>query len=215
MVFKLLALLGLAGCNQTANNQADEQAFPDKEIFTLYNKADSLVRVARVLTLDSKTFDLQVYEVDITTPEGAKQKFISAEQLTQQQLDNKKAELQNTYNWTPFKGQDVLFVQIQMPGFKNEMELLDKRQETESKLGEALERKNLGEWTAGDLGPGGGNMLFDVSNVEQSLQTILQVLQQNKLDKNVLIGRRVLVADGDWFYEVIYPTKYSGNFNTM
>ncbi len=215
IAFKLLTLLGLAGCNQTASNQTNGQTFADKEVFTLYSKADSLVRVARVLTSDNKTFDLHFYEVDIATPEGAKQKFISTEQLTQQQLDSKKTELLSTYNWTPFKGNDVLFVQIQPTGFKDEMQLLDKRQEIEDKLSKAFEDKNLGEWFAGDLGPGGGNMLYTVHNIEQALQTTLQVLQQNKLDKNVLIGRRVLVADGDWFYEVIYPTKYSGDFNTM
>ena len=215
MAFKLLTLLGLAGCNQTVKNQADVLAFSDKEVFTLYSKPDSSVRVARVLTTDNKTFNLLLYELIISTPEGAKQKFISSEQLTQQQLDTKKTELQSNYNWSPFRGNDVLFVQIQPTSFKNEMELLDKRQEIETKLSDALEKKNLGEWFAGDVGPGGGNMLYTINNIEQALQTTLVLLQQNRLDKNVLIGRRVKVNNDDWFYEVIYPPKYSGNFNTM
>ena len=58
-------------------------------------------------------------------------------------------------------------------------------------------------------------MLYTVTNIEITLQTILQVLKQNNLDKNVLIGRRIMIDKGDWFYEVIYPTKFTGTFNTM
>jgi hypothetical protein len=108
-----------------------------------------------------------------------------------------------------------LFVQIQPAGFRDEKQLLDKRQEVEDLLSKALENKELGKWFAGDIGPGGGNMLYTVKDIDKSMQIILEVLQQNKLDKNVLIDRRVLVDQDDWFYEVIYSTKFSGDFNTM
>jgi hypothetical protein len=224
MVFKtftsgLLTFLGLISCNQNLDKQPDRTTnstlLADKEIFSLYKKTDSIVYVARALTNGINKFDLHLYELNISTPEGAKQTFASLQQLTQQEIDNKKTELLSTYNWAPFKGNEVLFVQIQPTGFKDEIQLLNKRQEIEDKLSKALENEKLGEWFAGDLGPGGGNMLYSVTNIDKSLQIILEVLQQNKLDRNVLIGRRVLVGKGDWFYEVIYPTKYSGNFNTM
>jgi hypothetical protein len=215
----LLTFLGLTSCNQNSkkqtNGQTNSTLLADKEIFSLYKKTDSIIYVARALTTGNDKFDLHLYELNISTPEGAKQTFASVQQLTQQELDNKKTELQSNYNWTPFNGNEVLFVQIQPTGFKDEMQLLDKRQEIEDKLSKALENKKLGEWFAGDLGPGGGNMLYTVTDIDKSLQIILEVLQQNKLDKNVLIGRRVLVDKEDWFYEVIYPTKYSGDFNTM
>jgi hypothetical protein len=215
----LLTFLGLASCNQNSDKQSNGQTnstlLADKEIFSLYKKIDSVIYVARALTTGIDKFDLDLYELNISTPEGAKQTFTSVHQFTQQELENKKTELQSSYNWTPFKGNEVLFVQIQPTGFKDEMQLLDKRQEIEDKLSKALENKKLGEWFAGDLGPGGGNMLYTVTDIDKSLQIILDVLQQNKLDKNVLIGRRVLVDKDDWFYEVIYPTKYSGDFNTM
>ncbi|REG76880.1 hypothetical protein [Algoriphagus antarcticus] len=215
----LLTFLGLTSCNPNSNKQTAEQTnsilLADKEIFSLYKKTDSIIYVARALTTGNDKFDLHLYELNISTPEGAKQTFDLVQQLTQQELDNKKTELQSKYNWTPFKGNEVLFVQIRPTGFKDEMELLDKRQEIEDKLSKALENKKLGEWFAGDLGPGGGNMLYTVTDIDKSLQIILEILQQNKLDKNVLIGRRVMVDKGDWFYEVIYPTKYSGDFNTM
>lgn len=215
----LLTFLGLTSCNQNSDKQSDGQTnstlLADKEIFSLYKKTDSVIYVARALTTGNDKFDLHLYELNISTPEGAKQTFTSVQQLTQQELENKKTEFQSSYNWTPFKGNEVLFVQIQPKGFKDEMKLLEKRQEIEDKLSKALENKRLGEWFAGDLGPGGGNMLYTVTDIDKSLQVILDVFQQNKLEKNVLIGRRVLVDKGDWFYEVIYPTKYSGDFNTM
>ena len=215
----LLTFLGLTSCNQNSNKQTDGQTnstlLADKEIFSLYEKTDSIIYVARALTTGNDKFYLYLYELNISTPEGAKQTFDLVQQLTQQELDNRKTELQSKYNWIPFKGNEVLFVQIRPTGFKDEMELLDKRQEIEDKLSKALENKKLGEWFAGDLGPGGGNMLYTVTDIDKSLQIILDVLQQNKLDKNVLIGRRVLVEKDDWFYEVIYPIEYSGDFNTM
>jgi len=215
----LLTFLGLTSCNQNSNKQTDGQTnstlLADKEIFSLYEKTDSIIYVARALTTGNDKFYLYLYELNISTPEGAKQTFDLVQQLTQQELDNRKTELQSKYNWIPFKGNEVLFVQIRPTGFKDEMELLDKRQEIEDKLSKALENKKLGEWFAGDLGPGGGNMLYTVTDIDKSLQIVLDVLQQNKLDKNVLIGRRVLVEKDDWFYEVIYPKEYSGDFNTM
>jgi len=215
----LLTFLGLTSCNQNSNKQTDGQTnstlLADKEIFSLYEKTDSIIYVARALTTGNDKFYLYLYELNISTPEGAKQTFDLVQQLTQQELDNRKTELQSKYNWIPFKGNEVLFVQIRPTGFKDEMELLDKRQEIEDKLSKALENKKLGEWFAGDLGPGGGNMLYTVTDIDKSLQIILDVLQRNKLDKNVLIGRRVLVEKDDWFYEVIYPIEYSGDFNTM
>ncbi len=218
-ILELLTFLGLTSCNQNSDKQMDGQTnsttLVNKEIFNLYKKTDSIIYVARALATGSDTFDLNLYSLNISTPEGAKQTFVSVEQLTKQQLDDRKIDLQNNYNWTPFKGNEVLFIQIQPTGFKDEIQLLDKRQEIEDKLSKALENKNLGKWFAGDLGPGGGNMLYTVTDIDKSLQIILEVLQQNKLDKNVLIGRRVLVDKDEWFYEVVYPTKYSGDFNTI
>ncbi len=49
-------------------------------------------------------FDIHSYEINISTPEGVKQAFFSVQRLTKQELDNKKVNLQNSYNWTPFKG---------------------------------------------------------------------------------------------------------------
>ena len=214
-----ILLLTLVGCNQNSqmktNSQPDPRHLAESEAFSLYKKVDSTFQVARAVSNGNEKFDLYLYELDTSVPEGVKQSFVSVHQFTREELDNKKAALQTDYNWEPFKGDRVLFVQIDSSGFNNEFELLEKRQEIEEKLGRALEGKGLGEWIAGDLGPGGGNMLFTVKDIDKSMGLCLEVLRQNLLDEKVRIGRRVRIDKDDWFYEVIHPAKYSGDFNTM
>ncbi|MEI8046689.1 MAG: hypothetical protein WCI92_04870 [Bacteroidota bacterium] len=215
----LLAFFNLTSCKQNTEKQTggkENSTLPaNEEIFSLYKRTDNIIYVARALATGNEKFDLLLYELNISIPEGARQTFTSVQQLTKQELDSKKVDLQINYNWTPFKEKEVLFVQIQPVGFRDEKQLLDKRQEVEDLLSKALENKELGEWFAGDIGPGGGNILYTIKDIDKSMQIILEVLQQNKLDKNVLIGRRVLVDQDDWFYEVIYPPKFTGEFNTM
>ena len=95
------------------------------------------------------------------------------------------------------------------------MDVMRKRQDVEDKINSIFESEKLGEWFAGDMGPGGGNILYDVYQVDDAMQAILGVLKQSKLEGSTLIGRRVLLSDQDWFYEVIYPSNYTGGFNTM
>ena len=143
MAFKLLAFLGLTSCNQNSSHRTDETISAEREVFTLYSKGEKIIHAARVLTTDNSNFELLLYDVDISISEGAKQKFVSAEKLNQLQLGEKKTDLQKTFSWRPFKKSDVLFVQIQPKGFKDEMELLDKRQDIEDEIDSTLEVKNL------------------------------------------------------------------------
>lgn len=219
IAFGLLFFFGLTSCNQTSNKQNNRKTKPallvNKETFTLYKKTGSVINVARALTIANDTFDLNLYHINISKPEYAQQLFASVQRLTKQEIDKKKAELLTSYTWIPSKNEEVLFVQLQASGFKDELQLLEKRQEIEGKLSEALENNKQGEWMAGDLGPGGANMLYTVTDVGKSLQTVMAVLQQNDLEKKVIVGRRVSQDKAEWFYEVIYPTNYSGPFNTM
>ena len=72
----LLTFLGLTSCNQNSSKQTDGQTnstlMVDEEIFSLYKKTDSIIYVARALTTNIDTFDLHLYELNISTPEGAK-----------------------------------------------------------------------------------------------------------------------------------------------
>lgn len=61
--------------------------------------------------------------------------------------------------------------------------MLNKRQEIENKLSEALENKNLRQWFAGDLRPVGVNIIYSVAGIDESLQPFIRVLHDYDLEK--------------------------------
>lgn len=144
----LLSIFGFSSCNLTSDKHTDIKAKPafmvQKEVFRLYRKTDSIIYVARALTVNPDTVDLHLYTINVTAPEAAIQTPTSSKQVRKQEISNIKTEMQVYYNWKPFNKKDVLFIQIQPSGFKDEMQLLNKRQEIEDKLNEALENKKLG-----------------------------------------------------------------------
>ena len=107
------------------------------------------------------------------------------------------------------------FFQIKPGNFKSDMQLLDIRQKVEIELTKAIEKKNSGEWFASDNGPGGGNILFSVKDIKETINAAKTIIYSRNLENDILIGRRVNIADDEWFYEVIFPQNYSGEFNTQ
>ena len=212
-------LFGLFSCGQNSNKQQRQTETAKsiavaKEAWTLYFKQDTIFHIKRLLTSDT-SLTLLTYDVNTSEPEAAAQTFINSKTVSNEN-EAIAIKTQNTNsNWTPFKTTPTLFVQIEPSAFKNEMEALNKRQDVEQKIEAALKSKQLGEWTAGDLGPGGANMLFEVSNTNEAILVILEVLSKAALDKKTIIGRRINIAADDWFYEVVYPTTFNGVFLTM
>ena len=210
---------GLAACGQNSidkNSQTiiTQKMVHTKEAWTIYSKHDTIFHVKRLLSSDTG-LTLLSYDINTSKAETAVQTFINSKALSS---ENEAAtiKLQNSnFQWTPYKAELTLFVQIEPSAFKNEMEALTKRQEIEQNIEIALKSKGLGEWTDGDLGPGGANMLFEVSNVENATSVILHVLSKTGLDKKTIIGRRIYTEEEDWFYEVVYPHTFNGVFLTM
>ncbi|WP_281764370.1 hypothetical protein [Neptunitalea lumnitzerae] len=101
------------------------------------------------------------------------------------------------------------------PKNENDLQVLDLRHSIEEKIHEKLNSNGLGEWIAGDLGPGGANMLFEVTEWEKSIQLIMDILNQESLLDKSLIMKRLNTAEDDWNYEIIYPIDYNGVFNQM
>lgn len=122
---------------------------------------------------------------------------------------------QDTSKWTPEQETPVLFVQIQPSAFNNEFNALEVRQKVEELIDQRLQLANIGTWFAGDIGPGGANMLFEVQTVADGMKIIITVLKEQKLDSNTIIGLRIYTAPDNWNYNVIYPENYTGTFNTM
>lgn len=185
----------------------------DKEIWTFYSKSDTVYHVKRLVSSDSGQL-LLTYDINTSQPEAAHQTFISKQTINESELQKIKSE-SSSFNWTPFRATPTLFVQIQPSAFKDEMAAFDKRQQIEQLIDNELKSKNFGEWIAGDLGTGGANMLFEVQDIDKAKAVIQTILSKNGLDKATIIGRRVNIAADDWFYEVIYPLDYNGEFLTM
>ena len=107
---------------------------------------------------------------------------------------------------------DVLFVQLQLSG-KDTMELLELRHQTEGEINRRLSVSSMGRFIAGDLGPGGANMLFETEDWVAALQLILEQLNGEGLAGDCLIAKRVYTAEDDWAYDIVYPVAYEGVFN--
>lgn len=112
---------------------------------------------------------------------------------------------------------DVMFIQIVPDSAMGNFEafgFLNLRQEIEERIDQRLKDENLGEWFAGDMGAG-GNMLFFINDWNKATEVVLEILEQEKLIHHVLIAKRIMVAQDDWSYEIVYPLGYEGVFNQM
>lgn len=112
---------------------------------------------------------------------------------------------------------DVMFIQIvpdSTMGTLKSLGFLNLRQEVEGKIDDRLQNENLGGWFAGDMGAG-GNMLFYISDWNNATKAVLKVLKDEDLLDHVLIAKRIMTAEDDWNYEVVYPIGYEGVFNQM
>jgi hypothetical protein len=212
-------LFGLFSCGQKSNSKKSQTTltknnFITKELWTLYSKQDSVIHVKRLVSSDTG-LTLLSYEINTSEPEVAKQSFISSKSLSDINEGTIIKSQYSNFNWTPNKVTPILFVQMQYPAFKNEMEALDKCGEIELKLDKALKLIGLGHWIAGDIGPGGANMLFEVSNIDNAISTILELLAKEGLDNKSVIGRRINEDSENWFYEVVYPINFNGIFITI
>ena len=112
----------------------------------------------------------------------------------------------------------VIFVQWNYPKTMNWLDALDIRQRTELLLDKSLRSDNLGERMGGDLGPGGANMLFEVTDISRSLKLILKTLQESNIYSETLIaidnGNPQRGARPSNFI-VVYPKNYNGVFNDL
>ena len=109
---------------------------------------------------------------------------------------------------------DVLFVQLQLSG-KDTMELLELRHQTEVEIDRRLSANGMGRFIAGDLGPGGANMLFETDDWATAFQLIIERLNEAGLASNCLIAKRIYTSEDNWAYDLVYPVAYEGVFNEM
>src|SRR5688572_11284056 len=103
----------------------------------------------------------------------------------------------------------TLFVQWQYPSEIEFFKAMDIRHELEIKIDSALRLAKLGEWIAGDMGPGGANMEFGIkSDPYTAIRIILHILRKKGLEKETVIATDIAFSGGKWSYKILYPKKY-------
>ncbi|MBS7566095.1 hypothetical protein KHS38_16930 [Mucilaginibacter sp. Bleaf8] len=165
-------------------------------------------------TANHQNHVIEYYQIDISEAEASKQSFIKQTTADKQDLEQLKLR-SSSYNWIPYDGDKLLFVQITPQPLEDDLTMLDLKGNLEDEIATELEKEQLGEWMASDLGPGGANMLFTVYDIDSALTIVLSAIGARHLSKNTIIARRVMTKQDDWFYEVLYPAHFTGQFNTM
>lgn len=112
--------------------------------------------------------------------------------------------------------ESILFVQWQYSSDMDIFAAMDIRHKLETKIDKALRSKGLGEWIAGDMGPGGANMLYSVhNNPKSALLLIMNILNKEGYLKETVIAIRINHSPDDWDYKVLFPKDYNKEFNPI
>jgi hypothetical protein len=113
--------------------------------------------------------------------------------------------------------QEILLVQV-VPDSAidnlNALRFLTFRHHLESKFDGELSKSENGNWMAGDLGMGGANMLYAVTDWKKALFTIQNILAEEGVLEDALIARRIWLTEDDWTYEIVFPREYQGVFHS-
>jgi hypothetical protein len=129
-------------------------------------------------------------------------------------LNEAIAETQRVREVAESDNPNVLFVQWQ-PNVPIDtttyIYVILKRQRIEEQIGSKMKRESIGRLIAGDLGEGGANMLFEVSDFSKSVQLTLEVLDKNGIDDESVIGKREFNPDSSLTYKVIFPSNNERN----
>ncbi|KAB1158822.1 hypothetical protein F7018_06870 [Tenacibaculum aiptasiae] len=178
------------------------------------NETEDKIEFSRIVK-DSTTLNLIEGEIRFDDNYNTLQTIKNKKAITESEIDSINSNLKEKGYRDNFDDiGKIIFVQMR-PKNKNDFHVLDLRHKMEEKIHEELKSNGIGKWVAGDLGPGGANMLFEVTEWEKSIPMIINILNQENLLKNSLITKRLNTAKDDWNYEIIYPIDYDGVFNQM
>ena len=178
------------------------------------NETEDKIEFSRIVK-DSSTLNLIEGEIRFDENYNTLQTIKNKRTISESEIDSINSNLKGKGYRDNFDNiGKIIFVQMQ-PKNENDFQVLDLRHKMEEKIHEELKSNGIGEWVAGDLGPGGANMLFEVTEWKKSIPMIMNILNQEGLLKNSLIMKRLNTAKDDWNYEIIYPIDYNGVFNQM
>ena len=209
----LITILVLS-CNNKANKKPTEKVDIEYVSSNYKNETEATIKFSRVIK-DSLNLNLIEGEISFDENYNTLQKITNKRIVTESEVDSINSNLKEKGYRENFDNiGKIIFVQMQ-PKNENDLQVLDLRHEIEEKIHEKLKSIGIGEWIAGDLGPGGANMLFEVTEWKKSIPIIMNILNQDGLLRNTLLMKRLNTAKDDWNYEIIYPIDYDGVFNQM
>jgi hypothetical protein len=209
----LMTFLGFS-CKTKTNKEPIKKVELDFINSFYKNENDEEIKFCRI-TKDSLNYRQIEGKISLNKEYNTFQEIKTNKIILESKIDSIKTELKAENYREYFDNiSKVIFVQIQ-PKSENDLKVLDLRHSIEGKIHKELTNKKLGEWIAGDLGPGGANMLFDVNNWNKSFEIIMKVLSNENLLEKSLILKRLNTAEDDWNYEIIYPIDFNGIFNQM
>ncbi|GLB48738.1 hypothetical protein Y10_11060 [Neptunitalea sp. Y10] len=209
----LITIFALS-CNNQTNHKPTEKVDIKYVSSNYKNETEGIIEFSRIVK-DNSNLNLIEGEISFDENYNTLQKITNKRIVSESELDSIKSSLKiKGYRKSFDNIGKIIFVQMQ-PKNENDLQVLDLRHSIEEKIHEKLNSNGLGEWIAGDLGPGGANMLFEVTEWEKSIQLIMDILNQESLLDKSLIMKRLNTAEDDWNYEIIYPIDYNGVFNQM
>ncbi len=172
--------------------------------FPLYIRTDSTIKILEQKKTES---DIKITTINYSKPEVNKQSI----------RESKKEPLKNIYSnkWAPEKRKiETHFLQIQPK--TNEIEnVLSIQNYVNNNITKAIIAKNLGQYAASDLGVGGVNFLFEVSNQEAFFSELQSLIKQANLSENSIIAKRIYIKQGNWTYKVLDPINFEATFYSM
>ena len=209
----LITIIALS-CDGQKNKKPIEKVKIEYISCNYKNETEDSIEFSRIVK-DSANIMLIEGEIHFDENSNTLQKITNKQIISASAIDSIRSNLKNKGYREQFDQLDkVIFVQIQ-PKNENDLHVLDLRHSVEDKIDQILSDNELGHWIAGDLGPGGANMLFEVTNWDKAIPKIMKVLNQEGILSQTLITKRLNTAEDDWNYEVIYPIDFNGAFNQM
>lgn len=187
------------------------------ELFSFYQKNGDQLSIERGIN-SGDVVTVYSYALDVSIPEEASQKLTSVRSIEHQNLESEKSRLAVTHQWqadVEASAEQLIFLQIRPLQTDDELTLLDFIHCLGDEISEVLEENKLGEWEASDIGPGGGNILFTSSDFSGCYHAITSILSSKGILERSIIGRRLNEDSENWFYEVIFPHEFTGEFLTL
>lgn len=213
-IVTILITIFALSCNNQTNEKPNEKVEIEYVSSNYRNETEGKIEFSRIVK-DSSNLNLVEGEISFDENYNTLQKITNKKIVSKSEVDSIKSTLKNKGYRESFDNiGKIIFVQMQ-PKNENDLQVLDLRNSMEEKIHEKLNSNGLGEWVAGDLGPGGANMLFEVNDWDKSIKLIVEILNNENLLDVSLIMKRLNTAEDDWNYEIIYPIDYNGVFNQM